>query len=210
MKGTGVRITRLVAFAIVFAAGPAFGQVCAPQTATTPASGDRAAVIADLTDTATKFIELANSMPAETFTWRPSEHDRSVSELYLCVAGLYFHQPSEFGAVRAGSYELDGNAASAGLEKKIPPFEKRTTDKKEVVDWLIDARAYFKGIMPTLSDDDWKKTIKLNGRDITANEGLFEMAAELHGCMSQALTYARAKGVSPPWPETASERDSAH
>jgi hypothetical protein len=158
----------------------------------------RSAVIGDLQDIGKKFQDLAKLMPPEKFTWRPAEGSRSVSELYLYVATQYYRQPYEFGAIRAAGYEVEGDDATSG-RGNVTPLEKTTTDKGQVLIELNDSLSYFKGIMPTLSDTDMQKRVKIAGKDVTVYEALLMMDAQLRQRLGQAVAYARMNGVTPPW-----------
>src|SRR5260370_42491114 len=56
-----------------------------PQATTqaAPATGFRAEFLADWDDFSKKVVSLAEAMPAEKFTWRPSAQVRSIREMYL-------------------------------------------------------------------------------------------------------------------------------
>ena len=159
----------------------------------------RSIVFADLLDTGKKLLSLAKATPADKYTWRPEgDGAYSISELYLLAAAQYYHLPYEFGAIRAAGYEFEGDDVTGG-RGTAPPFEKSTTSKDMVLLQLTDSLAYFKNIMPTLSDADLEKPITLSGRRTTPNGGFFIMASDLHEYLSQAVVYARLTGVSLPW-----------
>src|SRR5260221_9726449 len=53
----------------------------------TPPAGFRAEFIAEVDSVGKKLADLAGAMPAEKFAWRPAPGIRSVSEVYVHVAG---------------------------------------------------------------------------------------------------------------------------
>src|SRR4051812_38061246 len=82
---------RLLSLALLLAAPMLFAQQNAkklPQnSAAATKGGFRAEFLADLDDVQKKIIDLANAVPAEKYGWRPSADVRSVSEVYMHVAG---------------------------------------------------------------------------------------------------------------------------
>jgi hypothetical protein len=166
----------------------------------------RSTAISDLVDTGSKFLSLAQATPADKFTWRPAgEGAYSFSELYLLAASLYYHLPYEFGAIRAAGYEFEGDDVTGG-RSTAGPFEKSTTNKNAVVLELSDSLAYFKNIIPTLTDADLEKPIMLSGKRTTPDGGLFLMANDLHDYLAQAVVYARINGVSLHWMDEEQQR----
>ena len=80
---------RLVALALLVVSPALFAQQNAkrlPQNAA-PKSGFRAEFLADLDDVQKKILDLAGAVPADKYTWRPNADVRSVSEVYMHIAG---------------------------------------------------------------------------------------------------------------------------
>lgn len=90
---------------------------------TAPSYDMKAQSLADLQAVQKKFVDLANAIPADKFTWRPSADSRSFAEVFLHVAGE-----------RYGILGLGGATAPAGFDRKT--FEKSTTDRARIVDEL--------------------------------------------------------------------------
>jgi hypothetical protein len=196
-------LVSVICAATVISAIPTFGQG-KPSKAVPPptASFDyRAKVISDLKDLGGKLVELGKAMPADKFTWHPDGQGLpTVSEVYLLAATEYYHIPSEFGAIRAETYEV--GTASDSNRKGAPrniPFEKAMTDKAQIMDELFDAVSYFGGAMESLSDSDLQKHIKMLGRDTTPDEVLLAMDNDIHEYLAQAMDYAQMNGVVLPW-----------
>jgi hypothetical protein len=191
--------------AAAISAIPTFGQGKPPKAAAAVAPTSsfdyRAKVISDLKDMGGKLVELGKAMPADKFTWHPDGQGLStVAEVYLLAATEYYHIPSEFGAIRAETYEV--GTASDSNRKGAPrniPFEKAMTDKAQIMDELFDAVSYFGGSMEALSDSDLQKHIKMLGRDTTPDEVLLAMANDIHEYLAQAMDYAQMNGVVLPW-----------
>jgi hypothetical protein len=121
-----------------------------------------------------KFVSLAEKMPADKYTWRPSNGVRSVSEVFLHVAGGNFRAAS-----RAGVQPPEG--ASGNLEKT-------TTDKAKVVEVL---RQSFDNLNKAASTADASKPLPVTMGNIS----------HLHEHLGQSIAYARVNSVVPPWSE---------
>src|SRR5580658_8235154 len=74
----------------------------------------------DLETMQKKFVDLANAIPADKLTWRPSPDARSFAEVFLHVS-----------AERYGILHLMGVDAPAGFDGKA--LEKSTTDRAQIV-----------------------------------------------------------------------------
>src|ERR1700687_4509385 len=74
----------------------------------------------DLQTVQTKMVALANAIPADKLTWRPTPDSRSFAEVFLHVA-----------AERYQILALGGAVPPATFEGKT--FEKSTTDKAQIV-----------------------------------------------------------------------------
>jgi hypothetical protein len=59
-----------------------------------PTSGPRAEFLTELKVEQDKFMKLAEAIPADKYTWRPSADVRSVAEVYLHVAAATSTYPS--------------------------------------------------------------------------------------------------------------------
>src|SRR5712692_8292685 len=140
-----------VCFILVAVSRAAFGQMSpgsaqAP-TATGPvaATGVRAEVIRVMEDAETKLTKLAQAIPAEKYNWRPSKDVRSVSEVFLHVAGGNFSIPRRLGTEPPAEFNPQG-------------FDKSITDKTKVIDMLQRSFVHAKQAVAKLSDEDLEKT----------------------------------------------------
>src|SRR5579863_10732313 len=87
---------------------------------TAPSYDMKAQALLDLEVVQKKFVDLANAVPADKMTWRPSADSRSFAEVLLHVAGE-----------RYGILSLMGAEKPAGYDRKT--FEKSTTDRAQIV-----------------------------------------------------------------------------
>src|SRR4051794_13892015 len=86
-----------------------------------PKSGVRAELLGEIAEAEQKVIDLANAFPADKYSWRPMDGVRSVSEVYMHIAGANFNIP-----------QIAGVKKPAGVPKDI----EKVTDKAQVLDLL--------------------------------------------------------------------------
>jgi uncharacterized damage-inducible protein DinB len=171
---------RLIPLTLALVAGLSAG--AAAQAA--PA-GERADIVAQLDDAATKLVQLAEAIPQEKYSWRPGPGVRSVSEVFMHVAGANYYFPSFLG-VRAQS-PLPNDA------------EKSVTTKAQVVSSLKGAIDQFRGVIRGLSDADLNKPATMFGRQTTYRNVLLTVVSHHHEHLGQMIAYARSNGITPPW-----------
>jgi uncharacterized damage-inducible protein DinB len=149
-----------------------------------PKRGFRAEFLRDLSDVQKKIEELAAAVPADKYTWRPAPGVRSVSEVYMHIAG--------------GNYFL---ASFVGM--KPPAYDESTleriNDKTRVLAELRKSFDHIRLAALTASDADLDKPIKMLGTDTTVRGAFMEALNHLHEHLGQSIAYARMNGVVPPW-----------
>ena len=181
-------LTLLVALPLL-AQGGAPAQAAAPAAAAAmeaPQSGFRADVLKEWNALEKKFVGLAEAIPQEKYTWRPTPETRSVSETFLHVAGgNYFY--------------LDGMGVPppAGMDRKN--YEKSTTDRAAIVEQLKQSFGLVREAVLKTSDADLEKPAKLYGQPSTVRQVLFTLVTHTPEHLGQMIVYARECGVVPPW-----------
>jgi uncharacterized damage-inducible protein DinB len=155
-----------------------------PNAATTPASGPRAELLRQLDDAQQKLVALAEAIPQEKYSWRPGEGVRSVSEVYMHVAGANYLIPRAVGV-----------NPPAGLEKDL----EKITDKAKVVDALKQSFAHVRLALLGTSDADLDKPAKLFGNNTTVRNVFLTLTTHAHEHLGQSIAYARMNDITPPW-----------
>ena len=149
-----------------------------------PKRGFRAEFLRDLSDVQKKIEELAAAVPADKYTWRPAPGVRSISEVYMHIAG--------------GNYFL---ASFVGM--KPPAYDESTleriNDKARVLAELRKSFDHIRLAALTASDADLDKPIKMLGTDTTVRGAFMTALNHLHEHLGQSIAYARMNGVVPPW-----------
>jgi hypothetical protein len=152
---------------------------------TAPSYDMKAQSLADLQGVQKKFVDLANAIPADKITWRPSADSRSFAEVFLHVAGE-----------RYGILGLMGVAPPAGFDGKT--FEKSTTDRAQLVAELNKSWEFAKKAIEGMSNADFAKLLPKLGPQANAGDVVYILVADAHEHLGQLVAYARENGVVPP------------
>ena len=153
-------------------------------------AGIRGEFIGQLMFAQSRILELEQAFPQKLYTWRPAEGIRSVSEVFLHIAG------SNYLTLKACGYEIP---ADAGYEGESSKWDEMTTDKEKIAGAIkksFDAAIAGVKAMP---EKDLDRMIKMFGMDFTIRNFMISMIAHLHEHLGQSIAYARMNGVVPPW-----------
>jgi uncharacterized damage-inducible protein DinB len=153
---------------------------------TAPSYDMKAQSLGDLERVQKKFVDLANALPADKLTWRPSADSRSFAEVFLHVAGE-----------RYGILGLMGVAAPAGFDGKT--FEKSTTDRAQIVEELNKSWEFTQKAINGMSNADFAKLLPKLGPQANAGDVVYILVADAHEHLGQLVAYARENGIVPPW-----------
>jgi len=157
-------------------------------TSAAPTSGVRAEFLNELKIQEDKFVQLAQAMPADKYTWRPAEGVRSVSEVYMHLATANYNLPHVFGVAPPLGFKVQG-------------FEKSTTDKAKVVETLKDSFAHMRQAVLNMPDSDVEKQLDWFGAKSTYRGVMLFIIRHGAEHLGQSIAYARMNGVVPPWTE---------
>jgi uncharacterized damage-inducible protein DinB len=153
---------------------------------TAPSYDMKAQSLADLQGVQKKFVDLANALPADKLTWRPSADSRSFAEVFLHVAGE-----------RYGILGLMGVAPPAGFDGKT--FEKSTTDRARIVEELNKSWEFTQKAISGMTNADFAKLLPKLGPQANAGDVVYILVADAHEHLGQSVAYARENGIVPPW-----------
>lgn len=165
---------------------PAFAAAKSPQqNAVRPAppmNGFRAEFFANLDEVEEKILDLAESTPSDKFTWRPAPGIRSISEVYMHVAG--------------GNYFL-ATFLGTPAPNRTSDLEKTVTRKADVV---AELKRSFEHLRAAASrTEDLEKPVKVFGNPTTHRGVMLTILSHLHEHLGQSIAYGRMNGVVPPW-----------
>jgi len=139
----------------------------------------------DFSESQQKIISLAEAIPADKYTWRPADSVRSVSEVFMHIAGSNYFLMS-FAGIKAPE------GASENMGKDI-------TQKDAVLKALKSSFDDLHKNLKTLNESDLDKQVKMFGQDTSLRNVLFTEMGHLHEHLGQLIAYARMNGVVPPW-----------
>ena len=153
---------------------------------TAPSYDMKAQALQDLQGVQKKFVDLANALPADKFTWRPSEDSRSFAEVFLHVSGERYQ-----------ILNLMGTGLPAGFDGKT--FEKSTTDRAQLVEQLNKSWDFAQKAINGMTNADFAKLLPKLGPQANAGDVIYILVADAHEHLGQLIAYARVNGIVPPW-----------
>ena len=159
------------------------------QEAITPASAAavKASFLDDLEIMRGKFIGLAEAFPQESYSWRPMDGTRSVSEVLMLIASEgYGFAPTALGGEAAMTRD-----ESQGLGA--------ITDKAQVIDHLTKGFAHAKEQIEAVDPATLVGTRTIFRRELTTPQAVLFVSGDMHEHLGQLIAYARANQIVPPW-----------
>lgn len=165
----------------------------ADEDRTAPSYDMKGQALLDLETMQKKFVDLANALPADKLTWRPSADSRSFAEVLLHVA-----------AERYGILNLMGADTPAGVDRK--GLEKSTTDRTQIVAELNKSWDFTQKTIKGMSNADFAKMLPKLGPQANAGDVVYILVADAHEHLGQSVAYARENGIVPPWTAEAQKK----
>lgn len=153
-------------------------------------TGYRSEVLSEVIVQQDKLTRLAEAIPADKYTWRPTPDVRSFAEVFLHIAAANYNL-----------YTIVGAKIPEGLDVKN--LGKSTTDKAKVIATLKDSFEYAKKAISALPDADLDKSIDWFGGKNSYRGILLFIVRHAAEHLGQSIAYARMAGVTPPWTEDA-------
>ena len=147
-----------------------------------PANGFRAEFLTNLDDVQEKILDLAESVPAEKYSWRPAPDVRSTSEVFMHIAGGNYFLSTFLG--------MDPPKMNGDIEKVI-------TKKADVIAELKRSFEHLRNAVNATGD--LEKPVKMFGTQTTYRGVLVTVLSHLHEHLGQSVAYARINGIVPPW-----------
>jgi uncharacterized damage-inducible protein DinB len=181
MKNGGMMLRIFSAVCLILMTSTAIrasAQVYPYRDGTPGLTGYRSEVMAEIMIQESEFVRLAEAIPAEKYTWRPSPDVRTIAQVFLHASAANYNL-----------YKLVGTPTPAEVDTKT--LEDSTTSKEKVIATLKASYAHAKAAIRAMSDADLEKTLDWNGGKITERGVLLFIV--------QHIAYARSIGVVPPW-----------
>jgi len=171
----------------------AFADAPVPADNTSPSYDMKAQALEDLQLVQKKMVDLANAVPSDKLTWRPSADSRSFAEVFLHVAGERYQILALMGA-----------SVPSGFDGKA--FEKSTIDKAKIVDELNQTWEFAQKTISSMSNADFAKPLPKLGPTANAGDVVYILVADAHEHLGQSIAYARENGIVPPWTAEAQKK----
>ena len=156
-----------------------------PAHAQASPSGVRGEILAQFDDAANKILQLAEAIPQDKYGWRPAAGVRSISEVFMHVAGGNYYVLTFAGVKSPGG--MPENAETA------------VTDRAQVVDQLKRSIEHVRAAIRATADADLDKPTTMFGQPATIRGVLLMGATHVHEHLGQLIAYARMNGIVPPW-----------
>ena len=155
--------------------------------------GIRGDYLRSIADVEQKLVSLAEATPQRKFFWRPMKGVRSISEVYMHVAGANYIIPTYAGVKAPPDI--------------TPEMEKSVTDKARVIEALKDSFDHLREAITNTPDADLDKRVQTFAGEMSVRELYLLVVAHGHEHLGQSIAYARENGITPPW--TAAEEAKA-
>jgi uncharacterized damage-inducible protein DinB len=133
-----------------------------------------------------KFVALAEAMPAERYQWSPGEGVMSVARVYAHVARYNYYYPASSLGV----------AAPPGVD---PATMEDISEKERIVDLLRQSGEHVRRVVQERSGQQLGRATTLYGREVAEWSVLLQLLAHMNEHLGQSIAYARMNGVVPPW-----------
>jgi len=136
-----------------------------------------------------RLVALAEAVPQDTYSWRPGEGVRSVSEVFMHVAAANMGLPASFmGVEPPEGYAQEWFGGAEGI-----------SEKEAVVQHLRTSVEHLAAALEGLSDADLQKPVNVFGRDTNWLAAALLLQTHIHEHLGQSIAYARTNGIVPPW-----------
>jgi uncharacterized damage-inducible protein DinB len=156
-----------------------------------PAGAQSGAAVRDemmrhFNESMSKVIALAAAMPAEKYTWKPSEPSMPVGHVYAHIARYNFwYLTSEMKLAAAPGIQLDTIEAMR--------------NKDQIVALLRRSRDFVRQSVGAMSAAQLDASTTLYGRAAPQWAVLVQLVAHMNEHLGQSIAYARTNNIAPPW-----------
>lgn len=143
-----------------------------------------------------KIITIAEAVPADKYSWRPTSDVRSVSEVFMHIVGGNLQLPVDLGAQPPATIDFSDRSVW-GYSQQRSRWEEEIVEKDAVVEMLSLSFDYAVQAIPTLTDLD--EVVATWGFPESKRDYLLLLMGHAHEHLGQSIAYARAIGITPPW-----------
>ncbi|MDX1591328.1 MAG: DinB family protein [Balneolaceae bacterium] len=136
---------------------------------------------------ASRIVQLAEVMPADTYSWRPEEGVRSVGEVYTHIIQANYMILSNMGI-----------SAPEGVDVQAIGS---LTDKEQIVRALSQSTDFILAAVNDLPNEKLSAEYELFGMSMNGEGVLVFLLNHMSEHVGQSIAYARMNSVTPPWNE---------
>jgi uncharacterized damage-inducible protein DinB len=165
-------------------------------TAATPAPAATlmADLMKDVGEVEQKLVDLAKTIPADKYSYRPAAGVRSVGEVVMHVASDNYFMPAAAGTAAPASTGITGDNYET-----VVAFEKRAVSADSAVKELQASFAFMKQAMQAATPESMTGKKSIFGAEFTGQQVWIMATTHLHEHLGQMIAYARANNITPPW-----------
>lgn len=178
--------TSLVAMALVVAS--------VLQAAAQKPGGVLGDLLTDVTQVEKKMLDLAKSIPADKYGWRPAEGVRSIGEVLLHISADNYLLPAMLGTPADPATGI-----KADDYKTAVAFENRKMSRDAIIAELEKSFAHLKKSLSATSDAKLGDKVSMFGQTFTVQQTWILTTTHVHEHLGQMIAYARSNGIKPPW-----------
>ena len=136
---------------------------------------------------ASRVLQLAEAMPAETYDWSPEEGVRSVGGVYTHIAQANYMMLNSLGVSAPEGVDIEALGS--------------LTEKEEIVQALSESITFALAAVQDLPEEKLSETVEIFGRTTNGAGILVFMLNHTSEHVGQSIAYARMNNVAPPWSE---------
>jgi len=172
------------------------------------AGGLKTEYLDDFAVTCKHLNQLSQAMPADKYSWRPGPGVRSVSEVYVHIAGGNFLLLSLTGVKVPAEYFPDvttdakGKPDTQAVFKRMGELEKTVTQKDAVARMLTSSLDEVRNRFSQLTPAELDRPTDFFGEQTTVRGVYLRIFAHVNEHYGQSVAYARVNGIVPPWSQT--------
>ena len=154
-----------------------------------PAAAD---ILLSFSDSESKVMALAKTVPEEKYSWRPAPGVRSFGEVFVHIASA-----NQLMLKLATSAPSDEEGKKA-IEEQTK-LEKQTLSKDRIIDLLTESFAAVRKTLESARPGTLARNANFFGTATTTRGILVNLDVHIAEHLGQAIAYARMNGITPPW-----------
>lgn len=132
-----------------------------------------------------KVVDLAETMPDETYEWSPDDEAMSVARVFMHIARYNYILPQRLHGIEVPDHIIPGEM-------------EQITDKETVVTMLKESVEYVFELSEKLADEALNESVVIFGEETQGWAVLMLLITHMNEHVGQSVSYARMNGVVPP------------